>query len=48
MQVVENSIIIFFYIDNIIVVYNKHKSKKADNAVKLLQQKYTITEEIDL
>lgn len=36
--IIKNSIIIFFYTDDTIIAYNKHKSKETDNAVKLLQQ----------
>jgi len=45
---IKDSIIIFFYVDDIIVAYDEHKTEEADNAVKLLQQKYTMTGGNDL
>lgn len=45
---IKDGIIIFFYVDDIIVAYNKHKTEEADDAVKLLQQKYTMTGGNDL
>jgi hypothetical protein len=40
---IKDSVIIFFYVDDIIFAYAKHKEKEAQQAVKLLQEKYTMT-----
>jgi hypothetical protein len=40
---IKDSIIIFFYVDDIIIAYDKRYTKEAEQAIKLLQDKYTIT-----
>ena len=45
---IKDGIIIFFYVDDIIVAYDKRSLEEANNAVKLLQGKYTMTEGDDL
>jgi hypothetical protein len=40
---IKDDIIIFFYVDDIIIVYDKRTSREAEQAVKLLQKKYTMT-----
>ena len=41
--VIKDGVIIFFYVDDIIVAYHKTKEVAATGAVNLLQQKYTMT-----
>jgi hypothetical protein len=45
---IKDGIIIFFYVDDIIVTYSNKQTKEADSAIKLLQQKYTMTGGNDL
>ena len=45
---IKDGIIIFFYVDDIIIAYNKHRAKEADATVTLLQKKYTMTGGNDL
>ena len=46
--VIKDGIIIFFYVDDIIIAYDKQHTKEADHAVKLLQEKYAMTGGHDL
>jgi hypothetical protein len=46
--IIKDGIIIFFYVDDIIIAYDKQHTKEADHTVKLLQDKYTITRGHDL
>jgi hypothetical protein len=41
--IVKDRIILFFYIDNIIIAYYKEKLAAATKAVNILKEKYTIT-----
>jgi len=41
--VIKDGIMIFFYVDDIIVAYHKNKEVAATEAVNLLQNKYTMT-----
>jgi len=45
---IKDSTIIFFYVDDIIFAYAKHKTKEAQQAVELLKDKYTMTGGDDL
>jgi hypothetical protein len=40
---IKKGIIIFFYVDDIIIAYSKASKFKADQAIEHLQGKYTIT-----
>ena len=46
--IVKDSIIIFFYVDDIIIAYNKKKTKEVEKVTNLLREKYTITRGVDL
>ena len=46
--VIKDGVIIFFYVDDIIIAYHKTKEAAATEAVNLLQQKYTMTGGNDL
>ena len=41
--VIKDGVMIFFYVDDIIVAYHKDKEAAATEAVNLLQSKYTMT-----
>jgi hypothetical protein len=41
--IIKDRIIVFFHVDNIIVVYYKDKLTAATKAVNMLKEKYTIT-----
>jgi len=45
---IKDGVIIFFYVDDIILAYQKDKSHEAEQAVKCLQDKYTLTGGNDL
>jgi hypothetical protein len=45
---IKDRILLFFYIDNIIVAYHKNKLNAATRAVNMLKEKYTITGGDDL
>jgi hypothetical protein len=41
--IIKDRILLFFYIDNIIIVYYKNKLNAATRVVNILKEKYTIT-----
>jgi hypothetical protein len=45
---IKDGIIIFFYVDDIILAYDKRKTNEANQAIKLLREKYTMTGGDDL
>jgi hypothetical protein len=45
---IRDGVIVFFYVDDIILAYHKNKSQEAQQAIKSLQDKYTLTEGNDL
>jgi hypothetical protein len=45
---IQDGIIIFFYVDSIILAYARAKEQKAQQAIKQLQEQYTITGGYDL
>jgi hypothetical protein len=45
---IKDGILLFFYVDDIIVAYHKNKLDDATKAVNILKEKYTITRGDDL
>jgi hypothetical protein len=41
--IIKDGILLFFYVDNIIVAYHKNKLNAATEAVNMLKENYTIT-----
>jgi hypothetical protein len=41
--IIKNRILLFFYVENIIIAYYKNKLNDATKAVNMLKEKYTIT-----
>jgi hypothetical protein len=46
--IIKDGILLFFYVDDIIVAYYKNKLNAATRAVNMLKEKYTITRGDDL
>jgi hypothetical protein len=46
--IIKDRILLFFYVDNIVIGYYKNKLNAATKAVNMLREKYTITREDNL